>query len=100
MRILSLIFIVSILSADNSGSLIKATAALNAGMFEEALVHINKAQKESPTNPDVHQMKALLHEALDETEDALESWKKCLEYSKDKKVKREARIHIQILSEE
>ena len=44
MRILSLIFIVSILSADNSGSLIKATAALNAGMFEEALVHINKAQ--------------------------------------------------------
>ncbi|MDP6169930.1 MAG: hypothetical protein QF780_07970 [Candidatus Marinimicrobia bacterium] len=100
MRILSLILITGILIADNSDSLLKATAALNAGMFEEALLHIKKAQSESPTSPDVHQMKALLHEALHEPKEALGSWKKCLKYSKDKKVKREAKIHIRILSEE
>ena len=61
---------------------------------------IKKAQNESPTSPDVHQMKALLHEALHEPKEALGSWKKCLKYSKDKKVKREAKIHIRILSEE
>ncbi len=100
MKILNVIIFIGVLYADSSDSLLKASAALNAGMFVEALLHIKKAQSESPTSPDVHQMKALLHEALHEPKEALGSWKKCLKYSKDKKVKREAKIHIRILSEE
>jgi len=100
MRILNIIIFIGVLYADSSDSLLKASAALNAGMFEDALMHVSKAQKEEPTNPDVHQLKALLHEALDEPEDALEAWKECVKYSKDKKVKRQAKIHIQSLSEE
>jgi hypothetical protein len=68
MKILNVIIFIGVLYADSSDSLLKASAALNAGMFEEALIHVSEAQKQEPTNPDVHQLKALLHEALDEPE--------------------------------
>ena len=100
MRSLSLLFVMSLLSADDSSALSKASAALNAGLFEEALGHISVAQKENPKNADMHRMKAFLHEALDDPENALESWKRCLKYSKDKKIRREAKIHIKNLTVE
>ena len=100
MKIFYLTFFVSIIFAQNSNSVMQATAALNAGMFEEALIHIIEAEKEDPANPNVYQMKALLHEALSQPKEALEAWKNCLKYSKDKKVKKQAKNHIKVLSYE
>ena len=100
MKIFYLTFFVTIIFAQNSNSFIQATAALNAGMYEEALVHIKEAEKEYPTSPNVYLMKALLHEALSQPKEALEAWKNCLKYSKDKKVKKQAKNHIKVLSYE
>ena len=100
MKIFYLTFFVTIIFAQNSNSIMQATAALNAGMFEEALMHIIEAEKEDPANPNVYQMKALLHEALSQPKEALEAWKNCLKYSKDKKVKKQAKNHIKVLSYE
>ena len=100
MKIFYLTFFVTIIFAQNSNSIIEATAALNAGMFEEALIHIIEAEKEDPANPNVYQMKALLHEALSQPKEALKAWKNCLKYSKDKKVKKQAKNHIKVLSYE
>ena len=100
MRLLSLLLIMGFLCADGSSAFSKASAALNAGLFEEALQHISVAQKEDPKNVEIHRMKAFLHEALDDSKNALESWKACLKYSKDKNIRREAKIHIKNLMEE
>ena len=100
MKIFYLTFFVTIIFAQNSNSIMQATAALNAGMYEEALVHIKEAEKEDPTSPNVYQMKALLHEALSQPKEALEAWKNCLKYSKEKRVKKQAKNHIKILSYE
>ena len=81
MRLLSLLLIMGFLCADGSSAFSKASAALNAGLFEDALKHISVAQKEDPKN-------------------ALESWKACLKHSKDKNIRREAKIHIKNLMEE
>ena len=78
MKIFYLTFFITIVCAQNSNSFMQATAALNAGMFEEALIHIIEAEKEDPANPNVYQMKALLHEALSQPKEALEAWKNCL----------------------
>ena len=99
-KIFYLTFFVTIIFAQNSNSIMQATAALNAGMYEKALVHIKDAEKEDPTSPNLYQMKALLHEALNQPKEALEAWKSCLKYSKDKKVKRQAKNHIKVLSYE
>ena len=100
MKIFYLTFFVAIIYGQNSNSIMQAAAALNAGMYEKALVHIKEAEKEDPTSPNVYQMKALLHEALSQPKEALEAWKYCLKYSKDKKVKTQAKNHIKVLSYE
>ena len=99
-KILLIVFLFSSLSADDSNSLHMATAALNAGMYEDALTHIKKAKLSNPTSPEVYQMKAFLHEALDQPKEALQAWSNCLKYSKSKKIKEQARNHINILSKE
>ena len=100
MRLLPLLLTMGFMGADDLSALSKASAALNAGLFEEALQHISVAQKENPKNAEMHRMKAFLHEALDDSKNALESWKACLKYSKDKNIRREAKIHIKNLMEE
>ena len=100
MKILLIFFLFSALNADDSNSLLMATAALNAGMYEEALTHIERAKLSDPTSPEVYQMKAFLHEALNQPKEALQAWNNCLKYSKSKKVKKHARNHISILSED
>ena len=57
MKIFYLTFFVAIIYGQNSNSIMKATVALNAGMYEKALVHIKEAEKEDPTSPNVYQMK-------------------------------------------
>ena len=99
MKIFYFIFLTIFIYAENSNSLLKATSALNAGMYEEALFHSENAIKENPTNPILYQMKALLHEALGQPDEALNAWKNCLKHAKKKKVKKQALNHIEILSE-
>ena len=50
MRSFTLLFCISLLSAMNSNAVSKASAALKAGLFKEALEHISIAQKEDPKN--------------------------------------------------
>ena len=100
MRLLILFFLICLLNILKASAIEKASAALNAGLFKEALKHITIAQKEDSKNADVYRMKALLHEALDEPQKALKSWEACLEYSKNKNIRLEAKIHIKNLSVE
>ena len=44
------------IGAEDSSALSKASAALNAGLFEDALMHISVAQKEDPKNSEMHRM--------------------------------------------
>ena len=100
MRSFTLLLCISLLSAMNSNAISKASAALKAGLFKEALEHISIAQKEDPKNADIYRMKALLHESLDQPRKALKCWEACLEYSTDKNIRNEAKVHIQSLTEE
>jgi|TARA_B110000438_G_C15626716_1_gene569055 Flp pilus assembly protein TadD len=99
MKKLIFISIFSLLYAIEHQPLVKASAALKAGMYKEALRHVTDAQKDAPTNSDVYRMQGLLHEAIDEPEQALRAWKRCLKFSKTQEMKNEANIHIQSLSE-
>ena len=92
--------LVGLLFAGSNDALSKASAAMRAGMYKEALAHISDAQKSDKTNPDVYRMKALLHEALNEPKLALAAWQRCLKYSKDELLSSEAKVHIQSLTEE
>ena len=80
--------------------LMKALSAMKAGLYRDALSHVVEAQNMDQTNPEVFRLKALLHEALDEENEALTAWKDCLTYSKNKLLKEEATIHIQSLTRE
>ena len=69
------------------------------GNYKKALTHINNANKINSKNPDIYKMKALIHEILDEPNQAKKAWKKCLKYSTNKYMNDEAKIHIKNLSE-
>ena len=91
--------ITSFLLGGSGDAMAKASAAMKAGLFNEALTHINDAQSLDQANPDVYRMKALLHEVLDQPVLAVAAWKSCLDLSKNEELSTEAKIHIQILSE-
>ena len=100
MKILLIIILSGLLLAGSSDALSKASAAMKAGMYKEALGHISVSQQSDMTNPDIYRMKALLHEALDEPYHALIAWQYCLKYSKNENLSSEAKVHIQSLSQE
>ena len=99
MKYFSLILATTLLLGGSGDAMAKASAAMKAGLFNEALAHINEAQRLDQANPDVYRMKAFLHEVLDQPKLALTAWKSCLDLSKDEKLSTEAKIHILILSE-
>lgn len=90
------IFIFTSLFA-NIDPLKKAAQALSEGNYKVALEFVEDAKKVDKKNPEVYRMKALLHEALNQHEKALTSWKKCLKFSKNEYVSSEAKVHIQNL---
>ena len=94
-RIYILLFISFLFSQEKS--LERASSALRAGMFQEALIHISESVAKNPKNPEVYKVKGLLHEALDEKKDAIISWEKCIKYSKNKRLKKEAQVHLKNL---
>ena len=91
-------FLLLFLNASGSDSLNKAAIAMKNGNYKKALDHINNANKTNYKNPDLYKMKALIHEILDEPNQAKKAWKKCLKYSTDENMNHEAKIHIKILS--
>ena len=100
MKYFSLILATTLLLGGSGDAMAKASAAMKAGMYKEALGHISVSQKSDMTNPDIYRMKALLHEALDEPDHALIAWQYCLKYSKNEILSSEAKVHIQSLSQE
>ena len=96
-KIFTILFISFLFSNDNS-FLSKATLAIKSRNYKEALVHISKAENNNQKNPELFRLKALTYEMLDEPLKARIAWKKCLKYSKDLNIKREAKIHIKNLS--
>ena len=99
MKKIIITLLVSFLFGINNDWLTKATNAIKIEKYKEALIYIKKAQNYNQKNPDFFRLKALIYEMLDEPNQAKRAWKKCFKYSKDKNMRREAKIHIQNLSE-
>ena len=72
---------------------------MEIGLFDESLKQLNKASKTDPTNAQIYKLKALLYEALNDNQNAIISWNKCIKYSKDKNMTNEAKIHLDYLNE-
>ena len=97
MKKLIIFFIYGILLAGSGTALENAAAAMKAGLFREALNHVEIAQAQDRTNSEVYRLKALLHEALDEPNKAVHSWQSCLKNTQDDALINEAKVHIQSL---
>ena len=83
---------------DDIDLLSKATIAIKNKKYKEALTYLNKAEIDSQKNPDLLRLKALIYEMLEKPYQAKKAWRKCYKYSTDTNMRREAKIHIQNLS--
>ena len=92
-------FFLSFSFSQQKDHLHRAISAMEIGLFDESLEQLNKALKTDPTNAQIFKLKALLYEALNDNENAIISWDKCIKYSKDKNMTKEAKIHLDYLNE-
>ena len=76
MKKLIILFLASFLFGNINSFLEKASVAIKNGNYEEALIHVNKAQNENLKNPDLYRMEALIFEMLDEPKKAKKSMEK------------------------
>ena len=51
--------------------LLKASLALKAGLYNDALKHISDSKKQENTNSEIYKIEGLIHEALDVLEQIL-----------------------------
>ena len=92
-------FFLSFSFGQQKNHLHRAISAMEIGLFDESLEQLNKALETDPTNAQIFKLKALLYEALNDNENAIISWIKCIKYSKDKNMTNEAKIHLDYLNE-
>ena len=92
-------FLLSFSFGQQKNHLHRAISAMEIGLFDESLEQLNKALKTDPTNAQIFKLQALLYEALNDNENAIISWNKCIKYSKDKNMTNEAKIHLDYLNE-
>ena len=92
-------FFLSLSFGQQENHLHRAISAMEIGLFDESLRQLNKASKKDPTNAQIYKLKALLHEALNDNENAIISWNKCIKYSKNRDMINEAKIHLEYLNE-
>jgi len=92
-------FFLSFSFSQQKDHLHRAISAMEIGFFDEALKQLHKASKTDPTNAQIYKLKALLYEALNDNQNAIISWNKCIKYSKDKNMTNEANIHLEYLNE-
>ena len=76
----------------------RAISAMETGLFEESLKQLNYALNDDPKNTQVHKLRALLFEALEEKENFLYQAEDCIRYSKDQSMIQEAKIHLNHLN--
>ena len=76
----------------------RAISAMEIGLFEESLKQLNYALNDDPKNAQVHKLKALLYEALEKKEKAIEAWNDCISYAKDQSMIQEAKVHLNHLN--
>ena len=76
----------------------RAISAMEIGLFEESLKQLNYALNDDPKNAQVHKLKALLYEALEKKEKAIEAWNNCIRYAKDQSMIQEAKVHLNHLN--
>ena len=94
-----LIFFLSFSFSQQKDYLHRAISAMEIGLFDESLEQLNKALKTDPTNAQIYKLKALLYEALNDNQNAIISWNKCIKHSKDKNMTNEANVHLEYLNE-
>jgi len=92
-------FFLSFSFSQQKDHLHRAISAMEIGLFDESLKQLNKALKTDPTNAQIYKLKALLYEALNDNQNAIISWNKCIKFSKDKNMTNEANIHLEYLNE-
>ncbi len=76
----------------------RAISAMETGLFEESLKQLDYALNDNPKNAQVHKLRALLYEALEKKEKAIEAWNDCIRYAKDQSMIKEAKIHLSHLN--
>ena len=76
----------------------RAISAMEIGLFDESLKQLNQALIADPKNAQIHKLKALIYEALDDNENAINSWNECIQYSKNQNTTNEAKIHLDHLN--
>ena len=76
----------------------RAISAMETGLFEESLKQLNYALNDNPKNAQVHKLRALLYEALEKKDKAIEAWNDCIRYAKDQSMIQEAKIHLNHLN--
>ncbi|MBH09122.1 MAG: hypothetical protein CMG74_02010 [Candidatus Marinimicrobia bacterium] len=100
MKYLGFLLIINIIFSLPNDPFVKALSAMKAGLYKDALTHLGEAQNMDQNNPEIYRLKALLHETLDQKEDAIDAWENCFLYSNDRLIKKEAKVHIQNLNQE
>ena len=77
----------------------KAVAAMELGLFNEALKQIEIAKRTNPKNAEVYRLKALLHEANGDYNKAISEWENCKQNTNNSDLINEADIHLKNLEE-
>lgn len=92
------IIILSFIYSQENDLFFKASLALKAGLYNDALSHISNSKKQKITNPEIYKIEGLIHEALNNKANAIIAWKNCLKYSDNRGLKEECKIHLKNLS--
>mgnify|MGYP006233144943 CR=1 FL=1 len=75
-KLFTILFIfIAFLFGNNSDLLSKATRAIEGKKYKEAIIYINKAEANNQKNPDFFRLKALVHEMLEDPDQAKRAWK-------------------------
>ena len=78
-KIFFLVFLIFIpLSAQSGKQLEKVVFAMEAGLFQEALIQLKIAQSKEPNNAEIYKLKALLLEATNDNRKAIDAWNNCI----------------------
>ena len=76
----------------------RAISAMEIGLYEESLKQLERALSLEPGNAQIYKLKALLYEAINENQNAINSWNKCIQTSKDQNLIKEAKVHLDYLN--
>ena len=85
------------LSAQSGKQLEKVVFAMEAGLFQEALIQLKIAQSKEPNNAEIYKLKALLLEATNDNRKAIDAWNNCIKNTNNSDLIKEAKVHLKNL---